>query len=105
MPTMLNVPETAAEGEVVEVKILISHPMETGFRTDRDGRRVPRNIIHEVRCEYEGTEVFRAELFPAVTANPFLSFHLRAGVSGEIALIWVDEAGEEHRETRRIEVA
>ena len=104
MPTMLNVPETAAEGEVVEVKILISHPMETGFRTDRDGRRVPRNIIHEVRCEYGGETVFRAELFPAVTANPFLSFFVRAGASGDVTLVWVDEAGEEHREVRPIAV-
>ncbi len=104
MPTMLNVPETAAAGEIVEIKILISHPMETGFRTGRDGRLVPRNIIHEVRCEYGGAVVFRAEFFPAVTANPFLGFHLRAEESGEVTLVWIDEEGEEHREIRHLEV-
>jgi sulfur-oxidizing protein SoxZ len=103
MSALVNVPAKAKAGEVVEIKVLMRHPMETGFRTGRDGALVPRNIIREVRCLYDGREVLRAELHPAVTANPFFAFHLRAERSGEIALVWKDAEGE-HRAVRRIEV-
>lgn len=105
MRALLNVPDSAAAGEIVQVKVLIRHPMETGFRTGRDGRRVPRDIIHELVCDYDGAEVFRAELFPAVAANPFFSFHLRARRTGEVVVRWTDEQGTEHREARTLIVA
>ena len=104
MVTMVNIPETAAPDDIVEVKILISHPMETGFRTGPDGNLVPRNIIHDFRCLYGGEEVFRAEIFPAIAANPFLSFFLRATETAEIELLWADETGQEHSERRRLTV-
>ena len=104
MVAMVNIPEAAAPGEIVDVKLLVQHPMETGFRTGRDGRLVPRNIIHSVRCLYEGEVVFQAELFPAVAANPFLAFKLRAGTSGEVRLVWTDENGDEYSEVRSLSV-
>lgn len=104
MTAKMNVPETAAEGEIVEVKVLISHPMETGFRRGLDGKPVPRNIIREIRCEYGGHVVFRADLHPAIAANPFFAFHLRAAGSGDVTLVWQDEEGE-HRESRPLTVA
>ena len=104
MVTMVNIPETAAAGDIVEVKILISHPMETGFRTGSDGKLVPRNIIHDFRCLYGGEEVFRAEIFPAIAANPFLGFFLRATESAEVELLWTDETGQEHSERRMLTV-
>jgi sulfur-oxidizing protein SoxZ len=104
MVAMVNVPETAAPGDIVEVKLLIQHPMETGFQVGRDGKPIPRNIIHEVRCTYAGAEVFRAELFPAVAANPFLVFTLKAVATGEIRLVWTDETGE-FSEVRTLTVA
>lgn len=104
MVTMVNIPETAAAGDIVEVKILISHPMETGFRTGPDGALVPRNIIHDFRCLYGGEEVFRAEIFPAIAANPFLGFFLRADETAEVELLWTDEAGQEHSERRLLTV-
>ncbi|WP_299364544.1 thiosulfate oxidation carrier complex protein SoxZ [uncultured Paracoccus sp.] len=104
MVAMVNIPETVTAGTVVEVKILISHPMETGFRTGPDGTLVPRNIIPEFRCLYGGEEVFRAEIFPAVAANPFLSFFLRAEQTAEVELLWTDEAGQEHSEARLLTV-
>lgn len=103
MPAMMNAPETAANGETVEVKVLISHPMETGFRRTMGGAVIPRNIIHELRCEYDGHVVFRAELHPAISANPFFAFHLRARTSGDIRVIWTDEEGE-HAEFRPLTV-
>ncbi|MGZ9810777.1 thiosulfate oxidation carrier complex protein SoxZ [Pseudoroseicyclus sp. H15] len=105
MAVMINVPETAAKGEQVEIKLIISHPMETGFRTGPDGKLVPRNIIHEITCRYMGAEVFRAELHPAVAANPFFSFWLTAEESGDVELSWVDEAGDTATETRPLEVS
>lgn len=105
MVAMVNVPEQAAKGEIVEIKLLVQHPMETGFRTGTDGRLVPRNIIHLIRCLYLGREVFRAELFPAVAANPFLAFRLRAEASGDIRLIWTDENGDQFSEVRTLSVA
>lgn len=104
MAALVNIPEAAAPGEVVEIKILISHPMETGFRTGPDGKLVPRNIIHDFRCTYDGEDVFRAEIFPAVAANPFLGFFLRATKSAEVALAWRDEAGQQHSERRLLTV-
>ena len=102
---MVSVPDTAARDEIVEVKILISHPMETGFRTGSDGSRIPRDIIHSLRCIYNGEEVFRTEIFPAIAANPYFAFYLRATESGDVTLIWADEQGQEFAETKEITVS
>ncbi len=101
---MVNIPASATPGEVVQIKVLISHPMETGFRPGQDGSLIPRNIIHELRCTYGGNEVFRAELFPAIAANPFFSFYIRADQSGSVVLSWTDEEGVELSVEERIEV-
>lgn len=105
MSVLINIPETAAPGEIVAVKILIQHPMETGFRTGPDGALVPRDIIQDLTCLYRGEEVFRVELFPAITANPFFGFHLRAEETGEVAFVWTDTAGTTAREVRTLTVA
>lgn len=104
MSALLNVPETATRDEIVQIKILVNHPMETGFRTGRDGALIPRDIIHALRCDYAGATVFEAELFPAVAANPFFAFYLRAVESGEVTLTWRDESGAEHSLSRPITV-
>ena len=103
MPAKMNVPETAAAGEAVEVKVLISHPMETGFRRGLDGEPIPRNIIREIRCTYDDREVFRADLHPAIAANPFFAFYIRATRSGDVTLSWHDEEGD-HAESRPLTV-
>lgn len=104
MTALVNIPESAAAGEIVDIKVLLQHPMETGFRTGPDGKLVPRNIIHSLRCIYLGDEVFAAEIFPAVTANPFFAFTLVAEQTGEVEILWTDEAGKEHSETRTLSV-
>lgn len=104
MSVLINIPDSAAPGEIVEIKFLIQHPMETGFRTGPDGTLVPRDIIESVTCLYLGEEVFRAELYPAVTANPFVGFHLRADTTGEIEFIWTDNSGVTSREARTLTV-
>ena len=62
----IKVPEVVKRGAVFEVRLLIRHPMETGFRYNNVGQKIPKNIVHTVRCVYNGAEVFHAELFPAL---------------------------------------
>lgn len=100
----IALPDTAARGEVIEIKTLISHPMESGFRLDSVGKPIPRNILKEFKCLYNGEEVFRAEFFPAVTANPFLTFFTTATESGTIEFFWTDQNGEVTSEQASITV-
>ena len=90
MTARIQVPQRARRGEIVDVRIVIQHPMETGFRYDALGRQTPRNVIHTLTCLYGGAEVFRAEMGAGIAANPFLRFFVRARESGEIECRWVD---------------
>jgi sulfur-oxidizing protein SoxZ len=101
---LIRMPTEAKRGEVVEVKTLISHPMETGYRRDNMGQPIPRHIINRFLCTYNGQEVFRAEFFPAIAANPFLSFFTVATETGEVTLQWTDDQGTTQTETVRITV-
>ncbi|MXQ14523.1 thiosulfate oxidation carrier complex protein SoxZ [Microvirga makkahensis] len=101
---LINVPSKAKRGEIIEIKALVSHPMETGYRTGPDGGLVPRDIISRFLCTYNGEEIFSADLFPAIAANPFLSFTTVATESGRIAFRWIDDKGQAHLETAEIVV-
>ena len=90
---LINVPERARRGEVIEIKTLVSHPMETGYRRTQLGAPIPRDIIRSFVCTYNGTEVFRAELHPAIAANPFLVFSTVATESGTLAFQWTGDSG------------
>ncbi len=100
----ISVPATAARGEVITVKTLVSHPMETGFRRDALGTRIPRNILTQFECLLDDDTVFRADFHPAVSANPFLAFRLRAERSGTLTFRWRDQHGEVTVVTRELEV-
>jgi sulfur-oxidizing protein SoxZ len=91
---LINVPKQAKRGEIIEIKTLVSHPMETGYRRSNVGAVIPRDIINQFVCTYNGEEVFRAELFPAIAANPFIAFHTVATESGTLAFKWTDDKGE-----------
>ena len=101
---LINLPAQARRGEVIEIKILIAHPMETGYRVGPTGTAIPRDIINRFVCSYNRAEVFRAELFPAIAANPFIAFFTVATESGELAFSWTDDHGETQTEVRRITV-
>jgi sulfur-oxidizing protein SoxZ len=90
---LINVPQKATRGQVIEIKTLISHLMETGFRHDNVGKAIPRNIITGFVARYNGEEIFRADLFPAIAANPFVSFHTVATESGTIDFEWTGDNG------------
>lgn len=102
---LVNAPKTARRGEVVEIRALLSHPMETGYRPGPNGRILPRDIVTAFACRWGGEEVFRIELSPAVSANPFLVFTAVALESGPLILTWTGDNGFAQTETVAIEVA
>jgi sulfur-oxidizing protein SoxZ len=101
---LINVPAKARRGEVITIKTLISHVMETGFRHTSMGARIPRNIIDKFVCSYNGEEVFRATLHPAIAANPFITFHTVATESGTLTFTWTGDGGFSQTETASIVV-
>ena len=90
---LINVPKKAKRGDVIEIKTLMSHIMETGYRHTTSGKIVPRDIITSFACRYNGEEIFRADLFPATAANPFISFFTVATESGKFDFEWMGDNG------------
>jgi sulfur-oxidizing protein SoxZ len=89
----LLLPERVAVGDVVRVRLLIQHAMETGYRQDVNGKLIARNVIRWVRCELAGAEVFRADASSGLAANPLFEFFLRVSVGGEWLVQWEDDNG------------
>jgi sulfur-oxidizing protein SoxZ len=90
---LINVPAKAKRGDIIEIKTLMSHIMETGYRRTATGEVVPRDIITSFSCRYNGVEVFRADLFPAIAANPFITFFTVATESGKFEFEWIGDKG------------
>jgi sulfur-oxidizing protein SoxZ len=90
---LINVPKRAKRGEIIEIKTLMSHIMETGYRHTADGGVVPRDIVTSFSCRYNGAEIFRADLFPAIAANPFITFFTVATESGKFEFEWIGDKG------------
>jgi len=102
--TRIVVPPRARKGQVVEIKTIINHPMETGFRHDNVGRPIPRNIITRFTCTYAGEQVFAMDLFTGVAANPFVAFTTVATETGDLVFEWTDQHGAVTREVVRLTV-
>jgi len=101
----LRVPPSAKKGEVIEVKTLITHPMETGLRKDADGKLVPRLIVNSLAVTYNGKAVLNARLEPAVSANPYLAFFLKVDEPGTLKFTWTDDNKQSWSAESKIEVA
>ena len=104
MVARVQLPSQAQRGQIIEVRIAIQHPMETGFRFDNFGKAIPKNVINDLVCRYDGVEVFRAEMGSGIAANPYLQFHTVARASGELVFEWIDDAGERGSERAIITV-
>lgn len=102
---LIRVPKQVSAGEPFEVRVLLSHPMESGQRRDERGEILPRMIVNRFACTLDGEEVFSADLFPAVAANPYFAFHAVTERSGTLTLAWTDDAGTTGLETVAITVA
>jgi sulfur-oxidizing protein SoxZ len=90
---LINVPAKAKRGDIIEIKTLMSHIMETGYRRTATGEVIPRDIITSFACRYNGVEIFRGDLFPAIAANPFISFFTVATDSGKFDFEWIGDQG------------
>jgi sulfur-oxidizing protein SoxZ len=90
----LQLPPTVRKGEVFEIRVLVQHPMETGFRRDVNGAAIPVNVVDKLACRIGGSEVFRAELGTGIAANPYLVFTAVAEASGTVEVEWSDDRGE-----------
>ena len=91
--TLVTMPTTANKGEILEIRIIVQHDMDSGFRHTETGQRVPRDIIRDFLCTYNGVEVFRVELHPAMGANPLIIFTTVATESGTLEFKWSGDNG------------
>ncbi len=97
-------PKQARRGEVMELKALIRHPMETGYRRDLYGKQIPENILKRFECHYNGERVFAGEFYRAIAADPFLTFYTVAVESGTLEFRWVGQDDQVYSETTELEV-
>lgn len=103
--TLINIPKEAKRGDTIEIKVLIMHIMETGYRHSVDtGEIIPRDIINRFVCGFNGKELISIDLSPAIAANPFFSFFTTAAESGVFTLSWTGDDGKTQTETARITV-
>lgn len=100
----VKVPKKASAGEVVSIKTLISHEMESGQRKDKEGNTIPRKIINKFVATFNGEEVFSADIDPAVSANPYFEFNAKVNESGTFEFKWIDDDGSEYTTSEEITV-
>ena len=100
----VRVPKSAAAGETITIKTLISHPMESGQRKDKEGNTIPRSIIHRFTCDFNGQNVVDVVLAPAVSTNPFFEFEAVVPEAGEFTFTWYDDDGSVYTESKSIEI-
>ncbi|MHA1546134.1 MAG: thiosulfate oxidation carrier complex protein SoxZ [Alphaproteobacteria bacterium] len=101
----VKVPKKASKGDVITIKTLISHKMESGQRKGKDGKKIPRKIINKFTCEFNGVTVFGCDLEPAISANPYFEFTVRMTESGTFKFIWTDDDGSTYTKESKIVVS
>jgi sulfur-oxidizing protein SoxZ len=101
----VRVPAKAKKDELIEIKTLISHDMESGQRKGSDGAVIPRRIINKFVAEFNGKQVFAADWYPSISANPYQSFYYKATESGEFTFSWKDDNGSTYTSKNKLEVA
>jgi len=100
----VKVPKSATAGEIITIKTLVSHKMESGQRKDADGQVIPRQIINKFTCEFNGQPVFSCDLDPAVSANPYFEFTVKVDEPGTFKFTWVDDDGSVIEAEQAIEI-
>ena len=100
----LKVPKSAKKGDVITIKTLISHKMETGQRKGKDGKKIPRQIINKFECAFNGKIVFSSDIQPAVSNNPYIQFSVKMMESGKFTFKWYDDNGSVYEASREITV-
>ena len=101
----VRVPSRVKKGDIVQIKTLISHPMETGQRKNEQGEKIPRKIINRFECTLNGKTVFSVDLQPGISSNPYLVFDVRVTESGTFEFTWIDDDGTVYKKTAKIEAS
>lgn len=101
----VKAPKSASAGEVVTIKTLISHPMESGQRKDKDGNKIPRSIINRFTAEFNGTMVLDVTLEPAISTNPYFEFDAKVPEAGDFKFTWYDDDGDVYEDTKSVAMA
>ncbi|WP_294537223.1 thiosulfate oxidation carrier complex protein SoxZ [uncultured Rhodoblastus sp.] len=85
----------ASKDGVTEVKVLMNHEMETGFRKDASGAPIPAWYINEVVAKLNGKVAMEAQWGPSVSKNPYLAFKIKGGAPGDkVSVSWTDSKGD-----------
>ena len=100
----VKAPKKAEVGEIVTIKTLISHKMESGLRKGKDGKLIPRSIINRFTAEFEGQLIFAMDIDPAVSANPFLEFTMKVPGPGEFTFTWFDDDGSVYIKKSKLKI-
>jgi sulfur-oxidizing protein SoxZ len=100
----VKVPKSASAGEVITIKTLISHKMESGQRKDSDGNAIPRSIINRFVATFNGETVIDVELAPAISTNPYFEFDATVPEAGEFVFTWYDDDGSVYEDKQSITV-
>ncbi|WP_323776002.1 thiosulfate oxidation carrier complex protein SoxZ [Leisingera sp.] len=100
----VKVPKSAAAGEAVTIKTLISHKMESGQRKDKEGNLIPRSIINRFTCEFNGETVVDVAMEPAISTNPYFEFEAVVPEAGEFVFTWYDDDGSVYDTKKNIAI-
>lgn len=100
----VKVPKSAAAGDAVTIKTLISHKMESGQRKDSDGNLIPRSIINRFTCDFNGANVIDVTLEPAISTNPYFEFEAKVDAAGEFKFTWYDDDGSVYEDAKSIAI-
>ena len=100
----VKAPKKAAAGEIVTIKCLISHSMESGQRKDKDGNKIPRSIINRFTCEFNGNSVIDVVMEPAISTNPYFQFDATVPEAGEFKFTWYDDDGSVYEDSKKVAI-
>ena len=101
----VKVPKSAAAGETITIKTLISHKMESGQRKDSDGNKIPRSIINRFTAEFNGQSVIDVTMEPAISTNPYFEFAATVPEAGEFKFTWYDDDGSVYDTSKAVAVS
>ena len=103
--TSITMPSSAKKDAIVEIRAIAQHDMESGFRYTESGKLIPRDIIRTFTCSYNNVEVFKADFYPGIGANPLITFTTIASDSGMLEFKWLGDDGYEAVNQARITVS
>ena len=100
----VKAPKSASAGEVVTLKTLISHQMESGQRKDKDGKVIPRSIINRFTCDFNGRNIIDVSMEPSISTNPYFEFDAVVPEAGEFRFTWYDDDGSVYEESKSVKI-